>query len=133
MNSRLHTIQRERATQYVIPPQRMGRVLILQIIGGNLQSGVQMIQYVDAASDPSLSATYDPDVDTVYPTGIGNAQLLGTGAVTPPKVLVRHDFAGFTDPLMAGDAYLVSGVRPITIASGGHAGEVLTFYTVRRG
>ncbi len=104
--------------------------LFLRIIGGQLQSDVPMIQY--ALTDPTLTDTYDPEVDTDYPIGLGNAELWGDGELIA-TVLVRHNFPGFPSPLMAGDDYLVNGTMTITIDSGAHEGEVLTFYTVKRG
>jgi hypothetical protein len=85
----------------VITPRRM-----VWIIGGNaLATGHESIQY---AASVTPGAVYDPDVDTVYPAGLGNGWLFVDGVQQLNRVLVRHDFTGYTQPLLAGR---IMGVR----------------------
>lgn len=103
-------------------------VAFVRIIGGQTISGVPMIQY---AADPfTPPSAYDPDVDVTYVAGIGNAWLfdyLGTPLV---RVLLRHNYAGFTDPLGYGETYMV-GSQPVNLTTAG--GAVIQAYQVIRG
>lgn len=85
----------------------------LRIIGGNLQNGAQTIKYV---SDASFTATavYNPYTDTVYDDGLGNGYLCFPGIVNQVMVLIRHNYFGFADSLMGGNAYLFGGYSTIT-------------------
>jgi hypothetical protein len=100
---RIERVIRQVPSRWVQPSGSM----ILRIIGGQLQSGVPMIQF--ALEDPTLARTYDPATDTVYPVGLGNAELWGGGRYMG-LALARHDFLGFPSPLMAGDDYYVNTV-----------------------
>lgn len=82
-------------------PRRM-----VWISGGNiLATGHEAIQY---AASVTPTAVYDPDVDTAYPVGLGNGWLFVNGVMQLNRVLIRHDFTGYTQPLLAGR---IMGVR----------------------
>ncbi len=92
-----------------LPGPRVQRV---QIIGGNLlTSGHQAIKY---AATVTLTQAYDPDVDTVYDAGLGNAWLFVNGIKQSNRVLVRHSFEGYTQPLLAGRIMSSPGVSAVT-------------------
>lgn len=83
-----------------------------QIIGGNpLSSGIECIQY--AASVTPL-AVYDPDVDTAYPNGLGNAWLYIDGILQTNRILVRHSFTGDQSPILSGRIVALNGREILT-------------------
>lgn len=91
------------------------------IIGGNaLATGQEAIQY---AATVTPAAVYDPDVDTVYPQGLGNAWLYIDGIRQTDRVLVHHDFLGYTQPLLAGRIMGVIGTEILT-----YSGTDMTVY-----
>jgi hypothetical protein len=112
-------LRRELAIRPVRIPPRGGagsapRQLLLSIIGGNdLGSGAQGIKYTPSLT---LPVGYDPDVDAVYPNGMGRAALYVNGVLQPNNVLVRHDFVGWTGPLLAGYLLPVLGTISIVIS-----------------
>lgn len=100
----LARVERQVATLRGQTPVRISQavesILRLQIIGGNVLSGsIVGIKY--AASVTPL-AVYDPDVTTSYPDGLGNAWLYLNGVRQINRVLVRHNFTGYTQPLVSG-------------------------------
>ena len=101
---------------------------VIQIIGGQTVSSVPCIQY--DATDPTLTQVYDPDVDTVYPTGLGNGWLYDQRGLRSRRVLVRNDFSGAAIPAMGGWVYIVGATRSLTVASGDRMGTALTVYTL---
>lgn len=85
-----------------VPPFR--RVVI---IGGNtLSGGLVGIKYALSVTPLAL---YDPDIDTSYPDGLGNAWDHLDGIRQANRVLVRHAFTGFTQPLTEGQPMAVVG------------------------
>lgn len=101
----------------------------VQAIGGQtLASGHAAITY--AASLASLSQLYNPDVDLVYPTGLGNGWLWTNGARAASRVLIRHNYLGYTAPFLAGRRLRVAGTETLTVASGPDIGATMTAYTV---
>lgn len=96
------------------PRARRERDIWAQIIGGNpLASGIEAIQY--AASVTPL-AVYDPDVDTAYPNGLGNAWLFIDGKRQLDRVLVRHNFIGDQTPVLSGRPVQVFGSETLTFS-----------------
>jgi hypothetical protein len=122
------TDAREQSLRWVRTPMPRLTRQVLQIIGGQTINGVDAIEYV--ADDPTLSAFYDPDVDTVYPSGLGTAWLMDDAGRQARRVLVRHDFAGATAPMIGGWVYLTRGTRVLTVSSGPDAGRTMTTYLV---
>lgn len=82
--------------------------LWIKTIGGNpLASSLETIQY---SATVTPAAVYDPEVDTVYPTGLGNGYLI-TDGVIGNKVLVRHSYAVDPSPLLSGRPVRVNGTE----------------------
>jgi hypothetical protein len=100
----------------------------VEVIGGQTSGDIACVLY--NATDPTLAQSYDPDVDTDYPTGLGNAWLYDYRGQRSRRVLVRHDFSGAPAPLVAGWVYKVRGTRLLTIASGADSGQTLRVYLV---
>lgn len=97
--------------------------LTVRIIGGNpLASGVECIQYAASVTPPKV---YDPDVDTSYVTGIGNAYLYRNGQPVAGAVLVRHDWVADQMPLRSGRVLRVRGTVTLT-----YSGTDFTAYTL---
>ncbi len=98
----------------------------LQIIQGQeIATGQYAINY---SASLTLTQLYDPDVDTTYPSGLGNAWLWTNGARSTGRVLVRHDATDYQFMLLAGVRRRVLGTTTLTVASGIHAGETMTAY-----
>ncbi len=92
---------------------------VVIIIGGELVSGYQMIQYV-ADDDFDVDQFYDPTVDTDYISGLGYGQLYdGNGQPDGDLVLVRHNFQGDTDAYIAGVPRKVIGTTVLTVTDPG--------------
>ena len=88
--------------------------LRLQIIGGNeLASGIPTIQY---SATVTPLAVYDPDVDTVYPTGLGNAWLWVNDEIDS-RVLARNRFAGDQAAWFSGRFLDVTGTEILTYSA----------------
>ncbi len=107
-------MKRQDDTKRIILRTNLGRVLVRQlwVIGGNtLASGHEAVQY---AADFEPDAVYDPDVDTTYPPGLGNAWLFINGVQQTNRVLFRHKFTGYTQPLLAGRIMGVVGTETLT-------------------
>lgn len=125
----MRQLQSESQRRIIIPPlERVSNKLVVKIIDGNLSGDTASILYY--ATDPTLSALYDPDVDTSYPTGLGRAWLMDESGQQLQRVLVRHDFSGAQAPLVAGWVYKVRGTRYLTVASGPDAGRTMLVYLV---
>lgn len=89
----------------------------VQVINGQLISGV--VPVIEYAADPlTVPTAYDPTTATSYVAGIGNGYLYSAGQLIG-KVLVRHNFAGMTDPLMSGDVYAVGTPVSVPVTGGG--------------
>lgn len=86
----------------------------IQIIGGNTVSGIDCIKY---ASTVTPGAVYDPDVDAVYPDGLGRGWLWTNGARTG-RVLVRHGFVALPYPMQIGRVLRVAGTASISYDPG---------------
>ncbi len=101
--------------------------MFLQIIGGNSlgSSGQAGIGY---QASLTLSALYNPDVDVVYPTGLGNAWLWVDGQRQTTRVLVVHDASNYQTPLLAGVRRRVLNTTVLTVASGADAGSTMVAY-----
>ncbi len=85
------------------------------IIGGNiLSTGHEAIQY---AATVTPAALYDPDVTTVYPNGLGNCWVYVGGTRLANRALCRHNFTGYSQPLLAGRIMSVSGVESLTFGA----------------
>jgi hypothetical protein len=94
----------------------------VQIIGGNpLASGFECIQYAPSVTPLAL---YDPDVDTSYPTGLGNGWLWEDGERIG-RVLVVHDYEGDQTPADSGRPVAVNGTTTLTYGS-----DTMTAYRV---
>lgn len=94
----------------------------VQIIGGNpLASGFECIQYAPSVTPLAL---YDPDVDTAYPTGLGNGWLWEDGERIG-RVLVVHDYEGDQTPADSGRPVAVNGTTTLTYGS-----DTMTAYRV---
>ena len=65
----------------------------IAIIGGNaaqIGGSIEGIQYIETLA--TLTQAYNPNVDTVYPAGLGYGVLFVDGVRQPGNVLVRHNF-----------------------------------------
>jgi hypothetical protein len=114
MNERERQLRTPRA--YSVP------VRVLEIIdGADLGNGLVGIEYAGSVSPPTV---YDPDVDTTYVTGMGNAYLWTDGVLSPNRVLVRHDAAGAPWPILEGMRFPVAGIVSVTAGDG----SVMTCY-----
>lgn len=99
---------------------------VLELIdGATLASGLVGIGY---AASVAPSVLYNPDVDTSYITGLGNAYIWVRGVLQPSRVLVRHDVAGSPWPLLEGMRFPVESTISVTVASGPNAGAVMLCY-----
>ncbi len=86
----LEMLRRRADQQNVRRVVQRERTLVLVIIGGNtLDSGQAGIKHV--TTQTTCPADYDPDVDTSYADGWGNAYLYVDGVVQAHKVLVCND------------------------------------------
>lgn len=72
----------------------------LLIIGGQVSSGIDIIQY---SASVTATSVYDPDTDSSYPSGMGRAWLIEDDLVVR-RVLVRHNVSSWRVPLVAGQA-----------------------------
>jgi hypothetical protein len=98
--------------------------------GGNaalIGNSLDGIQYASGPLTPT--SAYDPDVDTVYQTGIGWGYLTVNGVLQPAKVLVRHKYAGYPAPLLAGNLLRPCATETLSYDPGGGGALVpLTVY-----
>lgn len=103
---------------------------LARIIGGNLLNGVQQIAYV---ADPlTITALYDPDVDTSYIDGIGNIWLFDEAGQPNRRALLRQNNPTYLDPLPINETIEVVGPFPETVASGPDAGAIMMMYRPKR-
>ena len=108
------------------PPERL-----LSILGGNLTSiGVDGIRY---APSVTAAAVYDPNVDTVYPNGLGYGQLFIDGVVQNSNVLIRHNFLGYIGPVLRRFLLPVLGAETLsfTTSGGSPVTTLMTVYTFK--
>lgn len=100
-------------------PQTVWQAYV-QIINGQLISSIiPVIQY--AAGPLTLPTAYDPNTTTSYIAGIGNGYMYNAqGVQLTNKVLVLHNFAAMTDPLMAGDTFRVGPAIQVSVSGGGN-------------
>lgn len=85
---------------------------VLEIIGGNtLSDGTVGITYNASAA---ATAIYNPEIDTSYASGLGNAWLYVNGTRQSLRVVVNHQFAGFPRPLRAGRRLRCNGTDSLT-------------------
>lgn len=100
----------------------------LIVTGGNaalIGGGIEGIQY---ASTVTPTAVYDPNVDTVYPAGLGNGELYVNGVRQAGKVLIRHNFYGNQWAVLQSAMLRVAGTVTLTYDPG--SGPVpMTCYT----
>jgi hypothetical protein len=109
-------IQSDTQHRLIIPPlQRIQTTQIVQVIGGQVEDGVDIIQY--SLADPTLAKVYDPDVDTTYPAGLGRGWLMDARGHQVERVLVRNDFAGMAMPLVGGWSYIVGRTTTLDLSS----------------
>ncbi len=121
------TQNREQSLRWVITPMPYASNQLIQIIGGQALSGVSVITY---AADPlTPDRTYDPYVDTTYPNGMGYGWIYDRRGMQQAKVLIRHSYAGYTDPFMAGRVVLTPGTVKLTAADA----TVMYAYLISRG
>lgn len=108
-----------------MPPSAVATpVKVVEIIGGqDLGGGYLGIVYAPSVTP---AAVYDPDVDTDYPDGLGNAWLWIDGVRQANRVLARHDGETTQYPLAAGHRARVRGTETLT-----YSGTDMTVYTVR--
>lgn len=92
----------------------------VQIIGGNTVSGIDCIKY---ASTVTPGAVYDPDVDAVYPDGLGHAWLYVNGIIQSRRVLVRHNLVASELPMYVGQVWAVLTTTTLT-----YSGTDMTAY-----
>lgn len=111
-----------------LPAGPISQTQVVQVIGGQTISGVDCIQY--QGTDLTLSQLYDPDVDTVYPDGLGRGWLMTDQGQPDQRVLIRNDFTGLAAPMVGGWVYLVRNVTTLVVASGADAGKSMDVYTV---
>lgn len=104
---------RDRNRQAVAPRGGVGAapVLRVRIIGGNPVGGIEQIVYAASVTPPKV---YDPDVDTSYVDGLGNAWLFRDGVRQADRVLVRHDWLDDATPLLSGRIVGVRGTVTLT-------------------
>lgn len=98
-------------------------VKVLVIIGGNtLAAGVPGIKYSAGPIVPTQ--VYDPEVDSVYPDGMGRANLYVNGVLQPLRVLVRHNYAAYKAPIIGGSQVTVFGTDSLI-----YSATTMTLYT----
>ena len=102
---------------------------VLVIGGGNaalIGSGLEGIQY---ASSFTAAAAYDPNVTTVYPSGLGWGYLFVNGVQKDGKVLIRHNFFPYPACMIAGHPVWTFGTTSVVFTpSGGGAVVNMTAY-----
>lgn len=91
------------------------------IIGGNTVSGIDCIAY---AASVTAGAVYDPNVTAVYPTGMGRGWLYLNGS-NQGRVLVRHNLASYSGPIISGERVVATGTTTVT-----YSGTAMTCYTL---
>ena len=108
-------------------PLQPSALQIVQIIVVQTIDGVPIIQY---AADPiTAPSAYDPAVDVTYAAGLGNGWLYNQNGQQLQQVLVRHNYIGFTDPVMGGVSYYVGYPVQVAVTGGG----TITCYPIVRG
>lgn len=113
------------------PPATVVQNKTLVVIGGNaaqIGNSLEGIQY--ASAPPTLTQAYDPDVDTVYPAGLGRGYLYINGEPQANRVLIRHDFAPYPPPVLVGTLLRPAGTVTLTYDPGG-GGAVVTMTAYR--
>lgn len=85
----------------------------VRILGGNLQNGVGTIKYV--AGTIAVPQLYNPLVNVVYVDGLGYGDLFYPNSLIPTRVVVRHDFFGHPDSLLASDSWRVWGYDQLAV------------------
>ncbi|MEY2855637.1 MAG: hypothetical protein RL030_2769 [Pseudomonadota bacterium] len=107
-------------------PSRIGSPepdYLIVIVGGNtLSSGQNGIKHVTTQTE--VPSDYDPDVDTSYADGWGNAYLYVDGVLQDKKVLVLND--GGLSTLVESWELTSPGPSYLPLAGGG--GQFVTFY-----
>lgn len=90
----------------------------VQVIGGQVVNGLSVIQY---SADPlTATSAYNPTTATVYQIGMGYGWLYNAAGQQLQKVNIRHRYAAFTDPIIAGCVYGVpSTPYSIPVTGGG--------------
>ncbi len=95
--------------------------LVLQVIGGQNVSGIDMIKF---AATVTPTALWDPNVNTSgYDNGLGYGYLFINGAVQVSKVLIRHSFYAHLRPVPSGARLRVAGTEVLT-----YSGSPMTAY-----
>lgn len=81
------------------------------IIGNDLEG----IVYAPSVTPADV---YDPNVDTVYPAGLGCGFLYINGELQSGKVLIRHNYAHYPVPLLTGTVLSSPGTTTLTYDPG---------------
>lgn len=88
--------------------------LVVQIVNGQLVNSVPCVQYVSAGQlyqgSEQSDQLYNPLTATSYIAGLGNGMLYGYGGQPSGLVLVRHNWPGFTDTIIANARFLVNPI-----------------------
>ena len=92
----------------------------ISIIGGNtaqIGGGIEGIQYIETLA--ALSQAYNPNIDTVYPAGLGYGVLFVDGVRQPGNVLVRHNFVALGWAVLGSALVRPCGTVSLTYTPGG--------------
>lgn len=90
----------------------------VQLIYGQLINSVYPV--IEYAADPITAPyAYDPNSDTSYIAGLGNAWLYDSNGQPTQRVLVRNNWSGTTYPLASGNIYQVGALISVPVSGGG--------------
>ena len=92
----------------------------ISIIGGNtaqIGGSIEGIQYIETLA--TLTQAYNPNVDTVYPAGLGYGALFVDGVRQPGNVLVRHNFVALGWAVLGSALVRPCGTVSLTYTPGG--------------
>ena len=107
-------ISQEIGKSAIYPDTAPAPVKFVKVIGGNLiSSSIEAVQY---SATISITQEYDPNVDTVYPIGLGNGKLYLDGIPQDGNCLIRHNFTGEQMAIQSGRCVAVLGTVSIPVS-----------------